>query len=470
MTATSISAAEARAAAALRDDWPYTKRPMPWLLAGFLVMVFLIPFDGNELKVHLPVDSKLDRFALVGIIGAAIFNALSGRGAERTRRRMTGVSAAVLAFTGVALASVVVNIDRIYRLSELALAEKRLLQLVAYVVFFLFVANTVRPTEVRSFSRLVLVLACLTAIGTLYESRTGFNVFYVWTAKLLQPIAGVIPPPTVIHPAATVARKAIVGPTEHGLALASMLSIALPFAVIRLLEARELGRRLLYLFAIGLILAASLATARKTAIVAPVAAFAILIFYNRKLLRWVPVGIIVLVPLIHFTAPGALGTFNSLLTAGSESSTQGRTSDYSAIQPDIATHPVFGRGFGTLDPDNARWYRILDNEYLGELYQAGFLGLLAYLTMVLSALAVAHRVIRTGDPLRAPPAIAAAAGCAAYGVVSATFDAMSFPQAPYAFFFVAGLIAASASVDIGPARAAVPAAARPARPSLAESS
>ena len=41
--------------------------------------------------------------------------------------------------------------------------------------------------------------------------------------------------------------------------------------------------------------------------------------------------------------------------------------------------------------------------------------------------------------------LAASAGCAAYAVVSFTFDAMSFPQAPYMFFFAAGLIAAAAS-------------------------
>jgi O-antigen ligase len=370
---------------------------------------------------------------------------MTRKGEERTSRRITGVSMAVLLFTGLALASIALNVDRIYRLDELGLAEKRVLQLLGYVVFFFFVATTVRPSEVRPFSRLVLVLACLTALGTLYESRTGYNVFYIWSAKVLHPIATVIPSPTIIHPDPLVQRKAIVGPTQHGLALASMLSIALPFAVIRLLEVKRPAKRLLYLFAIGVILAASLATARKTAVVAPLGAIAVLAVYKRQLLRWLPLVLVLMVPFIHFTSPGALGTVDSLLSAGSETSTQGRTSDYAAIQPDVATHPLLGRGYGTLDPDNPRWYRILDNEYLGELYQAGFLGMLAYLGMVLAALAVAHRAIRRRSPMRASPLIAAAAGCAAYGVVSATFDAMSFPQAPYTFFFVAGLIAAAAA-------------------------
>jgi O-antigen ligase len=174
------------------------------------------------------------------------------------------------------------------------------------------------------------------------------------------------------------------------------------------------------------------------------------------MLRWTPVALLVLIPAIHFVAPGALGTFHVLASAGSSDSTTQRISDYSGIAPDVLSHPVIGEGYGSLDSDNARWYRILDNEYLGELFQVGILGVLAYLAMVLAPLVTAHGVIRRASG-RAPPIVAAAAGCAAYAVVSGTFDAMSFPQAPYSFFFVAGLIAAAAAARgdqaaLGPGR------------------
>jgi O-antigen ligase len=432
--------AEEAAASDVHDNWPHTKRPLPWMLAGFLVMVFLIPFDGIVLKVHLPVDSKPDRFALVLMAGVLLLKAATGS-SKRPRRR-TAVERALMAFAGVALFSVVLNIDRIYRLNQLSFAEKRLSQLLAYVLFFFIVVATVRTAEMAAFARLILVLTCLTAVGTLYEAHTGFNAFYVWSAKLLSSIASVIPSPTAIHPK-NGGRPTIVGPTAHGLALTSMLTIALPFAVLPLLEARRLGKRLVYLVAIGLILAAQLATARKTAMIAPVAAFGVLMAYKRQLLRWAPVAVLVLVPVIHFAAPGALGTGGDLLANGgsaSSSSTAGRVNDYSAVAPDVLSNLLIGRGYGTLDSNNLRWYRILDNEYLGELFQVGFVGLLAYLALTVSALATAHGVIRRGGAL-APLALAAAAGCAAFGLVSATFDALAFPQAPYAFLFAAGLIA-----------------------------
>ncbi len=443
------------------DDWPHTTRLMPWMIAVFVGMVFLVPIDGTQFKLHLPVDSKPDRFMLVGMVGVLILQVLVTGDRRRPVRRMTAATGGVLLFGAAALASVLPNVHRIYLLGELNLVEKRISQVVAYVAFFLIVATQVRRSEIRAYGRLILALAVITSLGVLYESRTGYNIFYHWTALVLHPIANVIPAPTNIHPTVDEGRKSIVGPTQHGLALASMLSIAMPFAVIRLFEVKTRAKKLAYLIIIGLICAASLATARKTAIIAPVGALAVLAYYYRRMLRWLPVAIVLLIPVIHVVSPGALGTFTVLTGGGSSISTQGRESDYAAVTPDIISNPILGRGFGSLDPDNPRWYRVLDNEYLGELFQVGFLGLAAYLIMVIAPLFTAHRVIRR-DPERAPPMVAAAAGCAAYAVVSATFDAMSFPQAPYSFLFAAGLIAAGAAslMADGPARQPTTAAPR----------
>ena len=213
---------------------------MPWLIAGFMAMVFLIPIDGTQVKVHLPVNSKIDRFALVVMFGFLVLQSLLPKASgERPRRRMTLVMVAVLVFGGLALASILPNVDRIYRLGQLTDTEKSLSQLLAYIAFFLIVATQVRKTEIPAYGRLILVLAVLTAVGTLYESRTGYNVFYDLSSKLLRPIANVVPAPTNIHPSFSQGRKTIVGPTEHGLALASMLTIALPFAVVRMESSRR---------------------------------------------------------------------------------------------------------------------------------------------------------------------------------------------------------------------------------------
>ena len=107
--------------------------------------------------------------------------------------------------------------------------------------------------------------------------------------------------------------------------------------------------------------------------------------------------------------------------------------------PDLLTHPVLGRGFGTLDSERVDTYRIFDNEYLGQVFQVGALGLLAFLALIIAPLLVARSVLRSDDPVRGPPALAAGAACFAFGVASALYDILTFPQAPYLFLFMAAI-------------------------------
>ena len=84
---------------------------------------------------------------------------------------------------------------------------------------------------------------------------------------------------------------------------------------------------------------------------------------------------------------------------------------------------------------------------------AGIQGLAADLFMILAPILTARRAIRTRDPAVSSLALAASAGCVAYLVVNALFDAMSFPQAPYMFFMVAALTVIASA---GPAGNVVP--------------
>src|SRR5271155_4511711 len=69
-----------------RDAFPHTRRPLPWLLAGFLAMLFFVPIAATELKVHLPVDSRIDRFAIVLLVLAWLWLGGDQRAFLRTRR------------------------------------------------------------------------------------------------------------------------------------------------------------------------------------------------------------------------------------------------------------------------------------------------------------------------------------------------------------------------------------------------
>ena len=136
-------------------------------------------------------------------------------------------------------------------------------------------------------------------------------------------------------------------------------------------------------------------------------------------------------------------------SAETSNSTTHRLGDFEDVAPDVYAHPVFGRGFGTLDEEEPKMFRINDDEYLDEVWEVGIVGLIAYIFMILAPIILARRGIRGEDPEVSSLALAASAGCVAYLVVNVLFDAMSFPQAPYMFFMVAAITTIAAAGPAG---------------------
>ena len=438
-------------------DWPRTSRLMPWLIAALLAVIFLTPMDSTKLPIHLGVDSTPDRALLVVMVGVWLCGALSVRRFFNPLAR-TWVSVAIFLFVAVATASILLNIDLIEQTGVMNEGVKRLAVLVSYAVFFILAATSLRKTELRAFGSLVVSLAVLTALGTIVEYRTDFNIFYYVGQKLAIGGIAVLSPEAAVSQAGselTSHSRQIIGPAEHGLAVCTMMAFALPIAIIRLLETHG-SRKLIWAGATGLILAASLATLRKTGLILPVVVVAVLFMYRpMPMLRvFVPVGLVLII-LIQLLAPSALSTVASELAPENNEtniSTRGRLQDYGAVRPNVLTRPALGQGFGTYLHQTNRY---LDNEYLKRLLETGALGVLSYLFMVIAVMMVAHRSIASRDPIRAGPALAASAGACAYGVAGLLYDEFFFPQAPYLFFFAAAIVV----VAYVPKRA--PVAARP---------
>ncbi len=423
-----------------RDAFPHTRRPLPWVLAAFLAMLFFVPVDSTELKLSLPVGSDIDRFAIVAMVLAWVCFGGDQRAFLRTRRSKLYVGA-VFVFLTLAIASVLLGVGRILNVGELTLAEKRFGLLASFLVLSWFTLTALRFEDLRGFSTYLIGLATFMAVGMLVERHTGYNIFYNWSAKLLKPIATVAPSPTDIHPEfGSDGRVTVVGPTIHGLAATTMLVLVQPFALVRMFDAKSRRSWWLNGFAFILMLAAAAATDRKTALLVPVALVLYIACYRpRQVLRLAPVGLVVLVGLVHFASPGALGTIFTPTAGFQSSSTEHRLGDFTDVAPDVMAHPLLGRGFGTIDSDLETQFRINDDEYIDEIWEVGIFGLLAYIFMILAPVFTARKAIRGRDPNVASLALASSAGCIAYLVVSALFDAFSFPQAPYMFFLMAAL-------------------------------
>jgi hypothetical protein len=429
-------------AAQLRDDWPHTRRLLPWLIAAFIAMLWLVPFNTIKLRFSGPIDLQLDRL-LLPIIAISWLVALIAGGKGAPRLKLTAPHYAFIAFVLLCAVSIVVKEHTLNQTRELTESIKQLTLIFAYLAFFVFITSIVRPTEVRAFLKFTFALAVIAALGSIWEYNQHYNVFYDLSSKIFIPKLFVSQSPGELGVVDEIGRRLTRGPAQHGLELTSMLAMALPLAIIGLMESQRTRQKLGYALAATLFLAAAIATFRKTSIIAPITAIAVLaVFRPRRLMRLAPLGVVALA-LVHVLSPGAFGSvvvqFDSN-RLNSVSTVSDRTADYDAVRPDFFLHPILGRGYGAYS--EAR-YRILDNQLLGYLVMIGVVGLLSYAAIMGSVIAIARRHIRGRDPATANPHLIAASAAAVFLVVSQLFDSMAFPHAPYVFLSLAGLAAAS---------------------------
>jgi O-antigen ligase len=396
-------------------------------------MLWLIPFDSIKLPFGGPVDVTLDRPLLVLLAGAWLFSSDRVGGRETVRR--SPVHWAFGIFTAIAVLSVLVHSEALVRVGGLDLAIKQIALLASYGVFFALAAAIIRPSEVAKMITAMLVLASFTAFAVAIEYRFGINFFHDWIGPMFP---GYVSPPE-LGAVDSIGRKLMYGPTAQPLAVAVMLSLTLPFAFAWLLKAKERRERLVYAGIVLLLIGGAVATQKKTSMVGPLVCVLVLIAYRpRAMARLAPLAI-VLVGVVHVIAPGALGAVIDQLAPGTVTkvnTTKDRVSDYSAIKPDLAAHPLIGRGYGSYDQKK---HRILDNQYLGLGIGVGLLGLIGYLAIFATSFLSAHRVARSKDSERAPPALGAAAAIVVALVSGAILDFLSFPQLPYLFCFIAAI-------------------------------
>lgn len=434
-----VSAARRRSARALAHppsrtaDWPRTTRLLPWALFSFVAMLWLVPFDSIKLPVGGPVDATLDRPMLLLLIGLWFLSIKAVRTSRPLRR--SPVHWAFAIFTAVAALSILARGESLIRLGEMELAIKQLALLATYGIFFALCTSIIRAGEVTKMIKTMLGLACVVAVSVIAEYRLGINPFHDWIGPLFP---GYVRPPE-LHSVDSIGRLQIFGPGVHPLVPAVMLSMALPFAFAWLIKAEDRAHRLLYGAVVVLLIGGAVATQKKTAIVGPLVCVLVLTAYKpRAMVRLAPLALVLFV-VVHLTAPGALGGVIDQFAPGSVNkvnTTQDRVSDYEAVVPDVVDHPLLGRGYGSYDQKK---HRILDNLYLTLAIGVGLLGLLAYLAIYVASFRNANRVARSGDPDRAPPAMAAAAAIVVALISGALLDFLSFPQLPYLFCFIAAI-------------------------------
>jgi hypothetical protein len=408
------------------------------MLAGFMAVIWLTPFNGISMAVNLPFDLKLDRIVLP-FIAVAWLISLAWGGRNAPRMRLTPIHVAVGTFVAVAFTTVLVNVRWLNNLLLLQGSLKQLVLLGSYGLFFVIMASVVRPTEVRAFVKYTLVLAVLCALGSIYAYHFHYNVFYGWSQSLF-PHGLFSVDQTNAAAVDETGRAVTVGPTDSPLELAAMLALALPLALVGLLNTSRRRDRILYGLAACVILTGGFSTYRKSSLVMPgVLVVTLFVLRPRQMVRLLPV-VPVLIAAEHVLAPGAVNhliaqfTGSNLTTVGT---TVHRSSGYDAVRPLVWSHPIFGEGYGSY---NANQRRILDSQILMSAIETGVAGLVAYLAMTLSVMATAWRLFQARMGRWAAPALALGVGSLVLLVSSFLYDTMSFPHGPYIFLTFAALV------------------------------
>jgi hypothetical protein len=417
-------------------DWPRTTRVLPWMVAAFLAVLWLVPFDSIQLNIPSPIDLKFDRLVLP-ILGVTWLLTLVLGDRYAPRVRPTWIHAAVGLFVALAFLSVVFDAGSLNRELELDTAIKKLPLLLGYLSVFVIIASVVRRSEVSAFLGFTLILAVICALGMLWEYKLGTNLFYDWSSRLLP---GPFEVGVVDSGYDLGGRRGTRGPAAHGLVAVAMLALAIAIAVARMIHANRWRDRLLYGLAVAILFGGMLATQRKTSIIAPVSAIATLAYFRRReLLKLTPIGVAALVTLL-IASPGTLTPVLDQFRPDrlGANTVSDRASDYDAIRPDVWTHLALGRGYGSYQPVG---HRILDSEVLVRTVEMGVLGLCAFVLLGLAVILAARSTIVSRHPRWAPSALAGAAAAVVFLVVGTLFDTMSFPQVPYIFLSLAALTA-----------------------------
>jgi O-antigen ligase len=232
----------------------------------------------------------------------------------------------------------------------------------------------------------------------------------------------------------------VAGTATHYIEFATVLGIALPFAIhyarfSATKNSRKIFGALTLLIAVTIPLAISrtgvLALALGLIVMFPVWKWR----FRYNVLCVLLANVIVLMVI----RPGLLGTLRSYVFSDSSNdpSIEGRTEDYAFVEHWFSQRPLLGRGPGTLIPV---LYRILDNQWLGQLVTFGLFGTLALLALHITAITQANlakrRSTSEADKHLCQALIAAQVICIA---VEATFDSMSFTTFSTTFALMLGL-------------------------------
>ena len=416
------------------------------VLAGAIMLcILLIPIARYGLPITLPF--QLEPYRLLVLIVGILWLATLLADPVSVRLGRTGLRGPVVALCVVLVMSVVTNLATIHARGVTMDVVFKFSFFFSFLLVTLILGSVLRTREdIDRVLKALIAGGAVVSLSTLIENKTGFNAFdhlhQVFPVLVFDP-AGT---PNGLEVRGSGFR--VYGSAQHPLALGAALVTLIPPAIYLCWRTRS---RVWYL-ATALIGIAALATVARTAVMMLVVEAIVLAVLKPRAVKRVWWMIPPFLVVVNLAVPATLGTLKASffpeggLIAQQNTNPGGdasnRISDLGPGLQEAKKTPFVGQGWGTrvpqkLDPSKTR--RILDNQWLGVLLEAGWLGILAwgwFFTRNVRLLARAS----LRDPTDLSWLMAGlAASILGFAVGMFTYDAFGFPQATLLMFIMVGL-------------------------------
>jgi hypothetical protein len=430
------------------------------MIAAIGLCVLLIPIARYGLPIELPFALEPYR-ALVAVVALAWLATLLAE-PDRFRIPRTGFAAPFAAIVFVLVVGVAVNLHTIHERGVMTDVVFKASFFVSFFLVMLMIGSVLRTRAELDFVIKALVGgAAVVSFFTLVENKTGFNAFnhvhQVMPLFRFQP-GGV---PGFLEARGSGFR--VYGSAQHPLALGAALVTLLPLGIY--LCART--KHWFWWGATALISLGAFATMARTAIMMLVVVAVVLVALKPRELKrfwWVVPPLIVA---INIALPATLGTLKSSFfpeggLIAQQSTTPGgdasnRVADIGPSLEEAEKTPFFGQGWGTRLPehlDPAKSNRYLDNQWLGILLEAGWLGVLVWLWFFLRNVRLLAGAAIRDDTAHGWLLAGLAASVLAVAVGMFTYDLFGFTQATLLLFAIIGI--GIAARNLGPDDATQP--------------
>jgi hypothetical protein len=432
----------------LLTAWATYRYFIQWhVLAGSIVLcILIIPIARYGLPITLPFQLEPYRF-LVLVVAILWFASLLAE-PKSIRLPASGLRGPLVVITAVLVISVAANLGTINERGVFMDVVFKFSFFASFLLVTLLLGSVLRTRdEIDRVLKVLIGGGAVVAFFTLVENKLGYNVF----DHLHQVI-----PVLVFDPAGTPSGGLevrgsgfrVYGSAQHPLALGAALVLLIPPAVYLCWRTRS---RVWYA-ALAVIGIAALATVARTAVMMLVVEAILLACLKPRAVKRIWWMIPPFLVVVNLAVPATLGTLKASFfpeggliaqqstTAGVDGSN--RLADLGPGLEEAKRTFFFGQGWGTrvpakLDPTKTR--RILDNQWLGVLLEAGWVGVLAWGWFFVRNVRLLSRTA-----LRDPTDLSwLAAGLAAsilgFAVGMFTYDAFGFPQATLLMFIMVGL-------------------------------